>query len=361
MKLKNKGNKGITLVALVITIIILIILAGISIASLSGENGLLGKTIKAAEEHNKSAAKEALSLKLSAILLDKNGDKDLSYLNDMTIEGYNVEVSNIGRIVTMTKDKKSYQFFIDSEYNVTELGEVSATTGSGSSGQSQGEVKDYTDNLLYKVNFKELLESTDEKITKVGTETGIEVDETNTYATFDGASGIVVDESIIEGLKENYTIKGTTTKTMTLWYRTKNESYPDENFLVSLGAPNGPLEGSGVGCGILFQLNQLNFGVGGINGSLFVPLAKAFDKSWHFMVGIFEEGNTIRGYVDNVEFSKKTNWNTKGSAFSIGFYCKNIPYYYEGDLADVRIYSSALSDEQVNQLYQYGKQNLKGK
>ncbi|CDB32213.1 unknown [Clostridium sp. CAG:575] len=35
-----KEQKGITLVALVITIIILLILAGISIATLTGENGL---------------------------------------------------------------------------------------------------------------------------------------------------------------------------------------------------------------------------------------------------------------------------------------------------------------------------------
>ena len=35
-----KDQKGITLVALVITIIILLILAGISIATLTGENGL---------------------------------------------------------------------------------------------------------------------------------------------------------------------------------------------------------------------------------------------------------------------------------------------------------------------------------
>ena len=38
-----KNNKGITLIALVITIIVLLILAGISIAMLTGENGLLNK------------------------------------------------------------------------------------------------------------------------------------------------------------------------------------------------------------------------------------------------------------------------------------------------------------------------------
>ena len=41
MQMKKRYNKGITLIALVITIIVLLILAGISIASLTGENGIL--------------------------------------------------------------------------------------------------------------------------------------------------------------------------------------------------------------------------------------------------------------------------------------------------------------------------------
>lgn len=45
-----KENKGITLIALVITIIILLILAGVTIAMLTGENGLLKKALKAKEE-----------------------------------------------------------------------------------------------------------------------------------------------------------------------------------------------------------------------------------------------------------------------------------------------------------------------
>ena len=38
---KTKENKGITLIALVITIIVLLILAGVSIATLTGNNGIL--------------------------------------------------------------------------------------------------------------------------------------------------------------------------------------------------------------------------------------------------------------------------------------------------------------------------------
>jgi len=41
---KVKGNKGITLIALVITIIVLLILAGVSIATLMGDNRVINKS-----------------------------------------------------------------------------------------------------------------------------------------------------------------------------------------------------------------------------------------------------------------------------------------------------------------------------
>ena len=44
-----RKNKGITLIAVVITIIILLILAGISIATLTGKNGVLNKVKEAKE------------------------------------------------------------------------------------------------------------------------------------------------------------------------------------------------------------------------------------------------------------------------------------------------------------------------
>lgn len=42
-----RNNKGITLIALVITIIILLILVGVAVASLTGENGLIDKSVQA--------------------------------------------------------------------------------------------------------------------------------------------------------------------------------------------------------------------------------------------------------------------------------------------------------------------------
>lgn len=46
-KRMQKNSKGITLIALVITIIVLLILAGVAIATLTGDNGILGKANEA--------------------------------------------------------------------------------------------------------------------------------------------------------------------------------------------------------------------------------------------------------------------------------------------------------------------------
>ena len=60
--LKLKGNSGITLIALVITIIVLIILAGISIAMISGQDGILNKAGTAAAANQLGSAKDKCNL-----------------------------------------------------------------------------------------------------------------------------------------------------------------------------------------------------------------------------------------------------------------------------------------------------------
>lgn len=60
--MKKRYNKGITLIALVITIIVLLILAGISIAYLTGENGILKQAETAQIETKKAQYQEILEL-----------------------------------------------------------------------------------------------------------------------------------------------------------------------------------------------------------------------------------------------------------------------------------------------------------
>ena len=53
-----KNKKGITLIALVITIIVLLILAGVSIATITGENGILKRASNAAQKSDEVAEDE---------------------------------------------------------------------------------------------------------------------------------------------------------------------------------------------------------------------------------------------------------------------------------------------------------------
>ena len=61
--MKNgRTNQGITLVALVITIIVLLILAGVTIAMLIGENGILNQANQAKTENEIKAVEEKARL-----------------------------------------------------------------------------------------------------------------------------------------------------------------------------------------------------------------------------------------------------------------------------------------------------------
>lgn len=63
LKLKeNEGEKAITLIALVLTIIVLLILAGVSIAMLTGENGILTQAQRAKELTEVSSEEEYINL-----------------------------------------------------------------------------------------------------------------------------------------------------------------------------------------------------------------------------------------------------------------------------------------------------------
>ncbi len=60
-----KNSKGITLIALVITIIVLLILAGVSIAMLTGQNGILTQAQNAKNVTEQSEAKEKVKMEVA--------------------------------------------------------------------------------------------------------------------------------------------------------------------------------------------------------------------------------------------------------------------------------------------------------
>ena len=105
-----KGNKGITLIALVVTIIVLLILAGVSIAMLSGENGILNKASEAAVETRISSAKEIAVIDLADVIAEYYYQKYV--------------------VVNNTVVEESLQGFIQDNWATSDATQYTVTSGS---------------------------------------------------------------------------------------------------------------------------------------------------------------------------------------------------------------------------------------
>lgn len=107
-----KSQKGITLIALVITIIVLLILAGVTIAMLTGENGILNKATGAVSDTEKATAEEAIKMEVYNNIATNEGTFDLNTFTSITTNSdYNYVVetatSNKKDVTVTGKDSKS--------------------------------------------------------------------------------------------------------------------------------------------------------------------------------------------------------------------------------------------------------------
>ena len=123
MNTKLKTSKGITLIALVITIIVLLILAGVSIAMLTGENGILTQAQNSQRETEIGEEKEQIALAYNGAIAEKQStDVTADDLNRNF--GYNdAKATATGSnpiTVTFTESGRKYE--IDENGNITEAG-----------------------------------------------------------------------------------------------------------------------------------------------------------------------------------------------------------------------------------------------
>ena len=90
---RNKRNaRGITLIALVITIIVLLILAGVTIAALSGDNGILKRATQAKTKTGKENAEEQIKLAIMTATTEGLGVPDKAVLrSELTKAGFVVK------------------------------------------------------------------------------------------------------------------------------------------------------------------------------------------------------------------------------------------------------------------------------
>ena len=127
----HKKEKGITLIALVITIIVLLILAGVSIAMLTGDNGILTQATEAKEENIKGKEKEQIKLAMQSLRIQKEKE-NLSLtvtpeelqkqLEDDGAKNVTVEAGEKDTlIVNYQESKNSYR--VEQNGNIEENGE----------------------------------------------------------------------------------------------------------------------------------------------------------------------------------------------------------------------------------------------
>ena len=134
-KVTKNSTNGITLIALVITIIVLLILAGVSIAMLTGDNGILTQASEAKDENIKGQEKEQIRLAMQSKKMENIADnvertvtaEELQ--NQLIADGaknLTVEAGENDSLVVKYADSKN-------EYTVNQNGEI------GENGQTPGE------------------------------------------------------------------------------------------------------------------------------------------------------------------------------------------------------------------------------
>ena len=114
-----KNQKGVTLIALVVTIVVLLILAGVAIAMLRGDNGILKEATKASSATSAAEVREAL----------------LNVINEATTKYYDlkyVETNETlkGTVATTSQSKYIAQQIIDSSISGALKGKVTIKEGS---------------------------------------------------------------------------------------------------------------------------------------------------------------------------------------------------------------------------------------
>ena len=121
----NRKENGITLIALVITIIVLLILAGVAIAMLSGENGILKKAAEAKTETERAQKEEETILKdmeLTTYFATNNMKYKYSngYITGFTIDGSSVEET----VEKFEDDLKPLGYSVTSKYEYNMIKDI---------------------------------------------------------------------------------------------------------------------------------------------------------------------------------------------------------------------------------------------
>ena len=124
-RISIKGReKGITLIALVITIIILLILAAVTIATLTGDNGILSNAVKAKEETEIANEKEQIGIASASSIADNEGGnltKEDMENNLIDRQGNDATVTDEGQNLRVVFNNSKREYLVNKESGNIEI------------------------------------------------------------------------------------------------------------------------------------------------------------------------------------------------------------------------------------------------
>ena len=206
MRVNKKNNRGVTLIALVVTIIVLFILAGISLSTLTGENGIIKNAQKAEKTTKLSGYQEQVKLYIQNKQIENSNFNKQSLMAGKDYLNYNTknetEKGNIKTIIpTITNEYLEKLEIVKGELlintkNKTEI-EIAQTVGIEVNPYDiteDGELQSSNGNLL-------LVDSTGtltipDSVTKIGE---------GAFANLEGLKTIIIPGSVREIAKNAFT------------------------------------------------------------------------------------------------------------------------------------------------------------
>lgn len=142
------NNKGITLIALVITIIVLLILAGVSIAMLTGDNGMLTKASDAKIVNEIGARKDLVNLAAAEGISDFYESEYVSKDDSLT----DIETAVIKRVKARCETTTGeYTITVDEEAGTVT---IATTIEDKTNLKSVGTIKDKKGAIVWTDTFK---------------------------------------------------------------------------------------------------------------------------------------------------------------------------------------------------------------
>lgn len=150
-KTKLHEERAITLIALIITIIVILILAGLTISTLSGENGLLNKTVTTNDKTTIGMEKEQISLAYLNCQVDNQPGQKVTAVqlqNELLINGNDATVTSESTNLIVKFNNTQNKYIVDENGNIEILTEENKEKAEINNGLiDQENIINYADSL----------------------------------------------------------------------------------------------------------------------------------------------------------------------------------------------------------------------